>query len=216
MRQIPKSIGRVSTVYVDMDEVFVDFVGGALKAHNISKEELRAARNNYMETEGEFCWSLQTLLGMTEQEFWKPVNAQGIGFWENLEPLPWCKTLFNLLNERLPDNWYVATSPGCSFYEGYYLSIHCESSYAGKIRWMAKHFGHSFNKYIITPHKSLLARPGAVLIDDRPVSCTKFEIANEDAAAVVFPTEAATDDLDLVANPLRDEYIKQVIMERYL
>lgn len=142
-------------ILLDMDGVLVDFVGGALAVHGISRTELESR------------WPIGTYdivkpMGLTAEEFWKPINEKGKDFWVELEPMPWIDELVNLV-ESLTDDWHIASSPSRS-----------AQSYAGKVLWLKWYFGELFDRFVLTPHKHIFACNSAVLIDDQEENVNRF------------------------------------------
>ncbi len=142
--------------YLDIDEVLVDFVGPALRLHDLDPDLVRAAWP-------EDTWSVTEVLGMSNTKFWKPINEMGSEFWENLPEKPWIDELLYLVSSTFEEA-YLVSAPS-----------HCTSSYQGKVNWIRKRFGNGFDKFVLSSHKHLLGYPGAVLIDDRPKNCVAFE-----------------------------------------
>lgn len=158
------------TLLVDMDEVLVDFRGGACRVHGWDREEVD---QKTMELR---CWDMNALTGITVDKFWEGIHKEQDSFWSSLSPLPWFEELVRFLNAEVGQNWYVVSSPS-----------QCPSSYHGKAQWIEKYFGHEFMNYRFLPlgNKSLLA-PVGLLIDDRELNCNKFVKAGGDA--ILFPS----------------------------
>ena len=178
------------TLLVDMDEVLCDFISGACKANEVSRQELEARRipgewaihNLVNELRRErlctgFDWEIQAPL----DQFWSPITEQGEDFWVNLEPLPWANTLITFIGDLCycgllkHKNWHVVTAPS-----------KCPSSYSGKVKWLKNFFGSEFDRFCITPHKHIFAKPDAILIDDREENITAFE--KNGGIGVLFPS----------------------------
>lgn len=156
-----------SVTLVDMDEVLVDFVGGALEAHGWSLGQLEAERPTGQ-------WSIPEVMGLGLEEFWFPIHVQGAAFWENLQVHPWIHELIDLV-EATSDEWYIVTSPS-----------ELTSSYVGKLNWLKGFFGDDWDRGIITRHKHLLANAHTTLIDDREENIVKFTEAG--GKGLLFPT----------------------------
>lgn len=158
-------------ILCDMDGVFVNFDDMACKAHGVSVEEMTRHREP-----GE--WSIVRPLGIarnerlgidgpsefTENDFWKPITALKERFWLSLAPMPWHRELLHLL-DSVSDDWHIVTAPS-----------RCPSSFTGKVKWLQRYFGVSFNRFALTPHKYTFATPGAILIDDRASNVKDFII----------------------------------------
>lgn len=158
---------EIKRIFVDMDEVFSDFTGGALKMHGLTREELESRRPPGI-------WNITGPLGVSEEEFWKPIHDYEPEFWLRLRALPWALEMNNLLNKTgLP--WLVATSPN--------QSPHC---YTAKVQWCRRFFGSHRPDPIILRDKTLLASTGSLLIDDSQQTCSKFILAG--GLSIVFPT----------------------------
>ena len=136
-------------IYLDMDGVLCDFVGASCRVHN--KDKKTVACWNYMTDE----W------GMTYDEFWIPINAEGFEFWTELEPTPWAFELIDMV-EYFDPNFHICTNPSRSW-----------TSAAGKIIWLQKYLGKKSN-WIMMKNKSMLALPSNILIDDSSNNCIKF------------------------------------------
>lgn len=159
-------------IFVDLDEVLCDFVGGALAVHRPYQAlaELQAAR-----TPG--VWDLPSFLGITLEEFWEPIHAQGEQFWLGLRPLPWINSVMG------PATYHdrtcqprIITTPSDN-----------PHSYSAKIKWILRYVGPcEASTAILTHDKSQYACPDAVLIDDRDKNVQDFIDAG--GQGIVFPT----------------------------
>lgn len=109
-----------------------------------------------------------------QTSFWKDINKSGSEWWANLPQQPWMQELFRLVN-KLTTDWYILSSPSSD-----------DSSYIGKREWIRRNLNEFYlDKLILTPHKSLFAAKGALLIDDREETTAKFQAAGGEA--IVFP-----------------------------
>jgi 5' nucleotidase, deoxy (Pyrimidine), cytosolic type C protein (NT5C) len=152
----------IEAILVDMDGVLVDFIGGALKAHGLKV----SSTSFYSQKQHLGKWNVETLMGLTDEEFWKPIDRE---FWTNLEPthdglemLGYIEMLFGL------PNVYLWTSPckndGC---------------YDGKRDWIRKYLNKQYlNKHLIAgPAKHLGAGPNKILVDDADHNVSAFSQA---------------------------------------
>lgn len=155
------------TVFLDLDEVLADFTGAALAVHGWTRERLEASR-----VPG--TWDIDKPMGMTADEFWKPIHEMGESFWQTIHMLPWAREVLDLVDGL---DWYIVTSPS-----------HCITSYVGKLRWLHEHLNSvTDHRCLLTPHKYFLATyPGAVLIDDRESSVERFDYAG--GVGILFPS----------------------------
>lgn len=172
-----------------MDDVLVDFVGGALAVHGWLKQELYAAQ-----PAGH--WDMIKPMGLSRDSFWKPIHEGGKMFWIRLRSLPWIHEVTELV-ESVTNDWHIVSVPS-----------QCPTSYDGKVYWLKRWFGPEFNRFALTPHKHIFAQPGVLLIDDREENVEKF-IA-DGGEGLVFPTRGntlhryASDPVDYLAAMLKE------------
>lgn len=159
-------------VLLDMDEVLTDFIGGACKLFGVSKWDLEQV---WTPGQWDIVPYLEQLLGkpLDTEAFWEAIHRQGAGFWTSLEETAWCQSLVDEIGNFTHD-WHIVTSPS-----------HCPSSYAGKVEWIKRRFGRTFDRFAITPHKYIFARPDVLLIDDRASTIDKFRA--DGGRGIVFP-----------------------------
>ncbi len=111
---------------------------------------------------------IKDITGLDKATFDAMVMAGGAALWADMAPFSWFQTFFAALEEIAPV-YYLSSpeyGPGCV---------------AGKVQWIEKHHGRAFDRYILTTHKTLLARPGAVLIDDTQKNVDTFISAGGNA-----------------------------------
>lgn len=150
---------RPWTIFLDMDGVCADFVKGALKAHG--RLDLYGAPG--------VAW-LPDSIGMSEDEFWQPINVLGSEFWRVLEAYPWFRVLYAGLSNLAHVVFLSKPSRGAS-------------SATGKLLWLQDRFGQGFRDYIFTPRKRYLSRwPRAILVDDQDKNFEAWE-----GAKIRFP-----------------------------
>ena len=147
---------KQSVIYLDMDGVICDFVGGLIRAHN--RDDLL---ERYKKKEYPITWNMEGELG-SEEELWVPCDYMGSNFWRELEPYPSYERVIEILDESGID-WYI-----CSH------ARNDHESYAGKIEWIHDYLGIDFENIILTKHKHLLAHDKALLIDDNITNCVNF------------------------------------------
>lgn len=156
---------RQRTIFLDMDGVCCDFVSAALQLHGV---EPTYRIENWPKGTFEIC----DILNLTQEEFWEPIRQAGVDFWFGLVEYPYFRPLVEQLSEVAAV--VFLTSP---FYDA--------DAAKGKVLWLQKHFGGTFDNFIITRKKFHCAMPGVVLVDDHPKHCEVFR-ANG-AGAVLFP-----------------------------
>lgn len=160
-------------VFIDMDGVLVDFIGGVEKLWGIEiKSHLKSSEYDITPT-------MNKILGreLTLEEFWKPIQGN-LDFWVNLDPLPWYKDVIASVQNRLDPDWYILSSPH-----------DCVDSYKGKLIWIRNNLGADFDlsKVILTSRKELLANHRSILIDDCPANCNSFMNYPNQGLAFLFP-----------------------------
>jgi hypothetical protein len=177
--------------YIDLDEVLVDFTGGALAVHGWTRPQLEAARPPGL-------WSVPAAMGMPQSQFWNAIEAAGEDFWTELEYLPWAADLLRLLDGL---DWRIVTSlpPKAKL-----------SCYFGKLRWLDAHFNGQFSRCHLLHDKHLLARFGTVLIDDNPENVERFRAEGGDG--IVFPSRGNL-FYEYANDPVA--YLKPLIRSRY-
>jgi 5'(3')-deoxyribonucleotidase len=166
-------------IFLDMDGVLCDFVSAAFSAHGVTFKPDEYPR-------GEF--ACEKIIGCTSSEFWRRIDFAGEYFWENLEPYPWAKSLFEEL--QLIDEVIIATSPSRS-----------PASYAGKRRWL-RHMGMHGVQSMFGSRKYLMAKPGRVLIDDGEHNVKPWIREGGQAVLVPQPWNHAEPVADMVEHVL--------------
>lgn len=166
---------RPLRILLDLDCVLADFIGAACRVHGFTVQEVRR-----FHPLGHYGLDLPLGLakglgrGMTAEEFWEPIN-RGPGFWEGLKPLPWAQKLADAVRAKT-DDWWIITSPS-----------RCPTCVYEKTMWLARFFGTGrwFDRMEPVTKKSLLAKPGVVLIDDFDHNVDEFR--SEGGQAILFP-----------------------------
>jgi 5'(3')-deoxyribonucleotidase len=147
-------------IYVDMDGVLANFMHGALSL--FGKESL-LEKGAWPEA----ITDVTKAIGISGEEFWAEVLHHGVGFWENLGRYGWTKPFIKDLEKASGGEVYILSSPGHGLLAG--QAIH------GKMIWLCKHLPkYGYEHFIFTREKYLLARPGAILIDDFSEAVDKF------------------------------------------
>ena len=147
-------------VYLDMDGVLTDLVGGCMKAHGWDAGRIKDTLDNWPLGE----WSIAKVMGMDPIEWARPM--QNVEFWESLE---WSEYGFDLYN-AIPDyfNVCILSSTG-----------HWPASAQGKMLWLRKNLTRLYDegRFVFCSQKERLARRGVWLIDDSDKNCEAFEMA---------------------------------------
>lgn len=175
---------KITKVYVDMDDVLRDFIGAAIACHGISKDELLALRSPGV-------WGLARTLGLSEEDFWAPINAKGASYWADLIEHSWANDLLYALKFTMGYPVTILSSPGSR----------TSGEYLGKIMWSKKRFGPLYSELSIYHNKFELAKPGRVLIDDSEQNVYKFN--TEGGHGILFPCAYGGNHLSSIGdNPL--------------
>ena len=151
-------------LYLDMDEVLTDFVGGCCDLFEVDIVELHRRRIEQRQ------WEIPSIIGdiledkdFNLKRFYDRINGEGLRFWENLRPTRYCFEVINLIRQ-VNCEWYILSSPFKHW-----------SSYVGKVKWIETHLGIHVTNYIIHPFKHLHARESTILVDDRPENIRLFK-----------------------------------------
>jgi len=152
----------IAHILLDMDGVITDFLSRALALHDA--EDLLQQWPQGVSDAPE-------ALGLSKDDFWKPIDAVGTEFWETLPTYPWSRELVEQLQEVAPVT--ILTNPGNQ----------SASCVAGKVQWLKGQLPGV--PYLMGPEKHLCAKPGAVLIDDRTKNVTSFSAAG--GQTILFP-----------------------------
>lgn len=140
--------------FLDLDGVLADFPRAAIRAHGCDPDSIyRVGSPGPMH--------IHEALEMSAEEFWAPLNKAE--FWEEIPPTPEAADIARFAREYYEDEVYIASSPS--------LDPTCM---VGKVRWIERHFPKLRRRWFMTPNKHLLAKPGAMLIDDFDSNCDKF------------------------------------------
>lgn len=107
--------------------------------------------------------------------FWQPIDKLGGDFWANLEWMKDGKELWNYIKPFKPE---ILSSPSSS-----------ETSVEGKQRWMDKHLPGVKLNLVQSKEKQIMAKPNAILIDDREDICKRWE---EAGGIAVHHTDASS------------------------
>lgn len=143
-------------VFLDLDGVMTDFIGGLARAHNLGNpydQEEYVGNPNLPEV---FGLKPAALFSVTERDFWR-----------DLEPSKEGRKILDILEKKFGrENIRVLSS----------LTLN-EGVADGKIEWMKRnmpYYGFQ-RKYFFGPDKGFLAHPDSILIDDSEKNTKPFE-----------------------------------------
>lgn len=160
---------RISHILLDMDGVLADFFTAALRRCNVGTDKYMLTPESYV---GHFGFNMASAYGITDVEFWNLIDRDN--FWAGLQPLPHAAQLIGALQATgLPI--YISSSPS----QGH-------DCVPAKICWLRTHFDLRLKDCMFGSAKHLMARPGALLIDDLPMNCNTF--VTEGGSAVCVPS----------------------------
>lgn len=147
-------------IFLDMDGVLSDFVGGCEKEFDCDLSDI----DN---------WGFWSKIGISKHEFWNRIQ-QNKRFWFDLEPYSWARDLVNFCMELTKGDVTIVTSPD--------MSAH---TYGQKAGWVMKFFPGLARKLFVGPQKHLLAQEGRILIDDSNKNIDDFKKAG--GHTILFP-----------------------------
>lgn len=157
---------KLETICLDMDGVLNEFVGPAVLAHG--RADLADAR---LWPKG--IYMPEAVLGVSSEEFWRPIDHLGADWWAELPPYWW---LADLLQHAasLARDVMLLTKP--------HTTAECV---AGKLRWVQRHCPKQLRSLCMTADKWRLAKPRRLLIDDCEDNVRDWR--NAGGVALLFP-----------------------------
>ena len=154
---------KFDVCYLDMDGVIADFVGKLLLMFDKTEDDIVPGH-----------WNLGALVGESNNAIWRAIRSNGENFWTEIKPFPWNAKLIELL-EKVSDDIVICTTP----------DQFVPPSWSGKRWWLNQHLpGY---EVIMITDKSKLARPGALLVDDKEAAIKAFTRKDRQGHAVLFP-----------------------------
>jgi hypothetical protein len=163
------------TIFLDLDGVLADFVGGARKRHRCDAPVTR--------------WDFFGDWNLTPEQFWMPLaDAE---FWAGLDKTPECDAVVRLAEQHFGDRVAILSSPA--------KTPGCDD---GKRAWVAKHLPGYVDRTFLGTAKHLVAHTRAVLLDDSDDNCRRFADAGGQYLLMPRPWNAnrdVCDDLDTAA-----------------
>lgn len=157
---------KLQTIFVDLDGVLVDIAPAALRVHG---------REDRLSTWPKGVYLMADVLGMSQADFWRPIDALGFDFWASLPPFEWWSDLVDAAHAAAGEVVLLSRP-----------SEHPASA-AGKRAWITHWFGAGFENYILTPVKHHLAGRGKLLIDDCEDNIRPWR--NKGGPALLFPQQ---------------------------
>lgn len=168
---------NISAIYLDLDGVLVDFVGGVFRAFGVEGTAKHENVRGWDEIPAEVTRALREqgrLLSagaITDAAMWRQI--EGAAFWANLDWLAHGRELLAVVEETgLPL---------------VFMSAPCRDPFsaAGKLQWLEQHVPSGVRRYALTPCKHHMAHRGALLIDDGEHNVEAFR--KHDGKAFLWP-----------------------------
>lgn len=149
---------KITTTYIDLDGVLINFTKGACRALNIE-----CPKNTIFDKKNGGEWIYEQAGGRSA--FWKRVH--GFNLWANLEPYPWSKELLKIIHKHT-NSWAYLTKPSID-----------SGCWSGKYTCVNKHFNYGYGRLAIVEFdKSKICHgPQDLLIDDKAENCEKWRAA---------------------------------------
>ncbi len=162
------STPELRCIYLDLDGVIVDLVGGMARLWELPEAQLPELRRRLTDWDAmpAAISALREEAGLegdvTMSRLWNRVARTGRKFWAELEWTPRGQALYELCRATAPV--VIMSTPTRS-----------PSSAAGKLSWInTKLPQEARRRYALTPCKHHFAHPGALLIDDAPHNVDAF------------------------------------------
>jgi len=136
-------MGKVN-IFCDVDGVLANFIGATCRLH---EKHLKVPST----------WEFYKDWGLSDEEFWEPIQALGGAFALEIEALPWAGKLLDML--RAEGDVRFLTAPWKS-----------PEAWGGRVRWLVERMGARFEDIILCPgHLKAFFAKGKernILIDD--------------------------------------------------
>lgn len=136
-------------VFLDLDNVLVDFVNGACRHHNVE--------NPYLNPDNHGKYNMEKLIGMDCKAFFCGMDFD---FWSKLEWMEDGQDIVGMVLRYVSfDQITILTSP-----------IATSGCVDGKIHWVRNYLPMLKRSFFIGPNKHKIAGPDKLLIDDHNVN----------------------------------------------
>jgi 5'(3')-deoxyribonucleotidase len=161
-------------IFLDLDCVLCDFIKGVAKIMGISHDVLLNHHPSGSYGFGKAVAAAYRTMhphlkteafheSSCEFTFWRLVQGRA-DFWANLAPFEWSAQLVALARRADPNFRFLSAPSDCEF------------SLAGKHQWITR-MGWEAHRLIPTQHKSDLAMPGRILVDDHDANIEAWRAA---------------------------------------
>ena len=171
-------------IFLDMDEVIVDFVRPALKLHKLNIPYTNVS------------WDIRSHSDLSAPDFWNKFDKD---FYTNLPWLSNGKALLNFLIGLVgAENICLCTAP-----------ILTSGCIEGKMNWIRRELPGFDRRFMITPVKHFCAGSNKILIDDKEKNCQSFIQHGGKAILVPAPWNSETGKYEDTG-----EYILDILSRR--
>jgi 5'(3')-deoxyribonucleotidase len=155
--------------YIDMDGVLTDLIKAICARHNVPNPYLYS-------TDYIGIWDTACVLGMSNTQFWSVTESHE--FWANLPKTPWADEIISRAVKSYGwDRMRICSSPALSHW-----------SWSGKAAWIRKWYPKLSRKMrLMTDSKFELAKPGRMLLDDKPSAV--YDWVGAGGCGIVIPAD---------------------------
>jgi len=153
-------------IFIDMDGVITDFLGGAASFFGYDNGNIH---DHWPNGEWGTAKHIKKFFGVSERGFWEALR--GKGFWRSLLLMPDAKEFLKFIKPYKP---VILTSPALE-------------SADGKMLWIKDNLPSYWKdrRVILTTKKELVAGEGRILIDDHDENIKKWE--NAGGIGILYP-----------------------------
>jgi hypothetical protein len=154
---------------IDLDGVLYDFVGGVLKLKHINRADFLDFWDEHHAGTYDIAKVISKYLtdheDFTETQMWELIDDSASDFWLDLYTYPGADHFYDMVVDLFgEDNVYFCSTPNNG------------ASAMGKLNALRRDFGpRAARRFILTPHKHLLANAHTVLIDDSDEHIAHFK-----------------------------------------
>jgi 5'(3')-deoxyribonucleotidase/ribosomal protein L37E len=173
-------------ILLDLDGVMTQFSEGVAKLFNIPTEVM-------IENWPGGWFAIEEAIGISTDEMWEMIKAEGERFWANLEETPWARELYEKCQELAPV--FFLTAPSRDPY-----------SLAGKMQWIYKFTGdNGFGNCMLGRPKFLCANTRTILIDDADHNVNAFRASGGRSILLPLYVNSANEEWEKLGD---ESYLK--------
>ena len=174
-------------VFLDMDCVIADFIGGVI---NLLPKSDRPSEAQIIDAQREIGWDFLSKFFGSKKEVWEAIEKDSEGFWCGLKKTEYADMVVDSVKSG---EVYVLTSVEPKRYR----------IAAYKYKWLTMHYPELADKMICTKYKGLLGRFDGMLIDDSPDNIIDF-INEGGGSGVLWPQHYNMKSLGVRCNTKMD------------